>query len=211
MSKGLKILLVEDNHDHAELITRSVQKSNPSTRVKHAINRRKCLDLLEKASFDIILLDYYLSDVSGVELLSEIVRLYPRIPVIVVTGQGDERTAAKSIKAGAEEYIVKNRESLENLPKIINGTIHKHKRKMSAAEKKKAAVKPKKDPRLLSGLFKEIEQISFSLKSLYQELNGNGARPASSHPKKKLKKLPVLQKQVFGLKSVMKKLFGGGE
>jgi DNA-binding NtrC family response regulator len=208
MTRALKVLLVEDNRDHAELITRALTRSLPSTRVKHAFRRSDCIELLDKTPFDVILMDYYLSDTTGVQLLREINQKYPKIPIIIVTGQGDERTAAKSIKAGAEDYVVKNRESLEALPRIITETIKKHQKKV-AGRKKNASKKHPEEKRILSGLFKEIEQISFSLRSIYKDLNGHGKK--SKKAPHKIKKIPLIQKQMESLKSVVRKLFRGGQ
>jgi len=208
MAKGLKILLVEDNRDHADLITRALTRSLSSPQVKHASRRSECLALLDKTPFDVILMDYYLSDTTGVQLLREISQKRPEIPIIIVTGQGDERTAARSIKAGAEDYVVKNRESLEALPGIITETIKKHQKKL-AGKKKNASKKHPEEKRMLSGLFKEIEQISFSLRSIYNDLNGPGKKNKKNPHK--IKKIPIIQKQMESLKSVVKKLFGGGQ
>jgi len=206
LAAALKILLVEDNEDHADLITRSINRSLPSTQIRHTTKSRECLNLLDKKPYDIVLMDYYLNDSLGIDLLKEVGKNHPEIPVVIITGQGDERTAAKSIKAGAEDYVVKTRESLEALPKIITRTIQKHKsRKSKKANRAPAKPHP---PQMMAGVFKEMEQISQSLKSLYRRLNGNGSKKSPS--KKELNKLPLLEKQMLGLKQVMKKLFGGG-
>jgi DNA-binding NtrC family response regulator len=205
MGPALKILLVEDNDDHAELITRSLTRSLPDMKIKHALHSQDCLSLLDKKTFDIVLMDYYLKDTLGLDLLRQVGKQHPEVPVVIITGQGDERTAAKSIKAGAEDYVVKTRESLEALPKIITRTIQKHKSRKF--KKAKTAASAPSHPQMLSSVFREIEQISLSLKSIYRRLNGNGIKKVSA--KKDLKRLPLLEKQMLGLKQVMKKLFGG--
>src|SRR3990172_7447225 len=171
MGSALKILLVEDNEDHAELITRALRRSFPSTQVKHTTKSKDCLHLLDKKNYDIVLMDYYLNDTLGIDLLREVGKNHPEVPVVIITGQGDERTAAKSIKAGAEDYVVKTRESLEALPKIITRTIRKHKSRK--IKKAKRSSPPTQAPQMLAGVFREMEQMSQSLKSIYRRLNGS--------------------------------------
>ncbi|MFO1518898.1 MAG: response regulator [bacterium] len=207
MGAPLKILLVEDNNDHAELITRSLSRALPSTQIRHINTHRDCLPLLEKKRFDIILMDYYLDDTLGIHLLREINERHPETPVVIVTGQGDEKTAARSIKAGAEDYVVKTRESLEALPRIISRTIQKHKARLRQ-KKGKARHNHSHANRLLSGVFREIEQISDSLQSIYKRLNGG--KPTKKPAHHEIKKLPLLEKQMAGLKTVVKKLFRAG-
>jgi DNA-binding NtrC family response regulator len=206
MEPELKILLIEDNQNHAELITRSLKSSLPKSRTHHTLTHQECLSLLEKKRFDIILMDYYLNNTTAINLLREISRLHPEVPVIIVTGQGDERTAAKSIKSGAEDYVVKTRETLEALPKIITRAIEKHK-KHKAARHKILVKKQQKNHRILSDLFNEFEIISRSLKSIYKEFT----HPLKKRTPRELKKLPLLEKKMLEVKDVMRKLFLSGK
>lgn len=68
------------------------------------------LDLCKQMHCEIILLDFCLPDLSGLEFLDELKRRkleYP-IPVIMLTGHGDEQVAVQAIKKGAQDYLVKN-------------------------------------------------------------------------------------------------------
>ncbi len=195
----LHFLLIEENLDHAELIIRTLSKAFSKAKVHHITKYQDCLKLLKKRKFDLLLMDYYLSDGHGVHLLKDLGRLYPELPVIIITGQGDEKIATKSIKAGAEDYIVKTRESLEALPKIISRTLQKRKNHPS---KKNNSVS--QSPQIRSRVFKEIEQISSGIGSLYKHLNKKDSMIQKLLPD--LKKLPLIEKQMLGLKSIMKKL-----
>ncbi len=199
----IHILLIEDNSDHAELIIRSLSRSLPKALFKHSLKHQECLGLIKKKKYDLILMDFYLSGAPTLQLLQTLKKLNPEIPIIIITGQGDERTAAKSIKAGAEEYVEKTRESLEKLPNIILNILEKNKDKQKKTKKKKT--QPSKSTPHLKGVFKEFEHISTSLKSLYKRLNG--APPSPKSKKGELKKIPLLEKKVTGLKSLMQKLF----
>jgi len=69
--------------------------------------------------YDIILLDYRLPDGTGLDALSELVHQGTETPVVMITGQGDERLVVKAMQMGASDYLVKGSESLAILPTIV--------------------------------------------------------------------------------------------
>ncbi len=56
---------------------------------------------------DLVILDYRLPDMSGIEVLKEIKQAKPALPVIILTGYGDEEVAAKALRNGAMDYVKK--------------------------------------------------------------------------------------------------------
>lgn len=164
MKPNFQILLIEDNLDHAELIIRSL----PKFRVVQVKEKKSCWSILKKKHFDLILMDYYAEDKTLLSFVRDLKKVYPYLPLIIITGHGDEQIAAKSIKAGADEYIVKTRKSLQSLPKIISKSIQKKTKKTPLTLKK--AKKRGKTENSLWNLFKEFERISKSLRILYQQM-----------------------------------------
>jgi DNA-binding NtrC family response regulator len=65
------------------------------------------LDLVEEQTFDLILTDYQMSVLSGMELLTSLRELHPRLPVIMMTGHNTTDLAIQATKKGAFDYIVK--------------------------------------------------------------------------------------------------------
>lgn len=170
MKPNFNILLIEDNPDHAELIIRSL----PKFKVFQVKEKKSCLSILKKKRFDLILMDYYAEDKSMLSFVRELKSLNSNVPIIIITGHGDEQTAAKSIKAGADEYIVKTRKTLQSLPKIISQSIQKNKKSVQPTIKK--TKKGKKTENSLWNLFKEFERISKSLRILYQQIKSSKKR-----------------------------------
>ena len=83
-------------------------------------------------AFDIILQDYHLPDMVGLDLLDAILARRD-IPVILVTGENDASTAGDAIRHGAADYVVKLGDYLFALPVLVDKNIDQHKMKMDNA------------------------------------------------------------------------------
>ena len=104
MDDRLSVLVVEDNADQAMLVGFALRRHTPPMDVTLVSTAQECLDALAVSSYSAILLDHHLPGTTGLELLPAIQALGPLTPpVVMVTGQGDERIAVDAIKAGAAE------------------------------------------------------------------------------------------------------------
>ncbi len=68
---------------------------------------RDLLPLLQQQEVAVILLDLYMPEISGIDLLPALIKSYPEVPVIVMTAAQDVETAVSSMKQGAFDYLVK--------------------------------------------------------------------------------------------------------
>lgn len=109
MPEALRILLVDDNIDHVSLATRAL-KGEPTWRVDTARLGEEALDRLGEEKYDLVLLDYRLPDMSGLDVLKHIRAKGKDLAVIVMTSQGSEEVAIEALKLGASAYVVKNTE-----------------------------------------------------------------------------------------------------
>lgn len=101
-----KILLVDD--EQSILLTSGTLLRSAGMRDVLTIDdARKVLPLLERERIDVIVLDLFMPFVSGKELLAEISREYPQIPLLVMTAADELETAVECMKAGAFDYLVK--------------------------------------------------------------------------------------------------------
>ncbi len=142
LKKAINILVVEDNPEDREVIHRYLKQSfATSFMVLEADSGEEGLALCQSQPPDCLVLDYQLPDMDGCEFLEELKgqdRLPVSIPVIMLTGQGDETVAANSIKLGAQDYLIKDQITAESLKRSIINSIEKHSLALSLqkAEKK---------------------------------------------------------------------------
>ncbi|GEM_PF-6266819 len=102
------ILVCEDDPDHRMLMVEAMQEQFPSARFIEAENGAECLDLLSRESPHIVILDYRLGDMDGIEVLERIAAQPGHVAVLLVTSQGDEQIAVEAMKKGAADYVVKD-------------------------------------------------------------------------------------------------------
>jgi len=112
------VMLVEDDLSHAELIHRTLA-SERDLRIEHAPNLRRARELLKRVSFALVLLDYMLPDGTGLDLFSELRAQYAYLPIIFSTSVDSAEICARVLKGGAVDYVVKKRNYLESLPRVV--------------------------------------------------------------------------------------------
>lgn len=117
MSAFLKILLLEDNREDAEMVLRLLKKANPQYQFHLAMNKQAYLEALDQFQPEIILSDNNLPQFSASEALQIVQQRSLMIPFILVTGTVSDEFAANIIKSGADDYILKDR--LTRLPVAI--------------------------------------------------------------------------------------------
>ena len=111
------VLLVEDEKAHAELVRRAFGGRPRRFRLTVVDSLAKARACLAETRPDLIIADLRLPDGLGTELLPAEGE-EESIPLVVMTGQGDEKTAVESMRGGALDYVVKSAEVLADLPRV---------------------------------------------------------------------------------------------
>ncbi len=104
----IKILIVEGVPEDAELIQLELEGAGLDFECVHVDNREGLLVQLEECSPDVIISDFALPDLDGLEVLDIVKKVAPHIPVIIATGSIDEVTAVSCMKVGAADYVLKD-------------------------------------------------------------------------------------------------------
>lgn len=100
-----KILLVEDDLTYSKIIKKFLEKNEYI--VTTATKSSDAYSLMERESPHLIITDYRLPDGTGMDILERVINSKKNTPVILITNYSDIRTAVKSMKMGAFEYITK--------------------------------------------------------------------------------------------------------
>lgn len=107
--EGLKILLVEDNPGDARLIREHLYGLDGLVaKLKVATSLHEALEALADDVPHVVLLDLGLPDATGLEAVEAVIRSCPCVPVVVLTGLEDSRTALEALRSGAQDYMSKN-------------------------------------------------------------------------------------------------------
>ena len=124
----LRILLVEDNPDHA-LLTKNAIVSSKHRKYEVYVSGsvEEAMDEIEAESVSLIVSDFHLPGKSGLEFLNWLNEKGIEVPFIMLTGSGDEKTAVRALREGrAYNYIVKDGNYLNVLPHVIDETLIEH-------------------------------------------------------------------------------------
>ncbi len=99
------ILFVDDEPKVRMVVRKTLERAGVS--VACASSAQDCLAQLRKAKCDLLITDVKMPEMDGIELLIEVKRRLPWLPVLVVTGYGDVPMAVKALRAGAADFIEK--------------------------------------------------------------------------------------------------------
>ncbi|MBA3873989.1 MAG: response regulator [Anaerolineae bacterium] len=120
MQAIVRILLIEDSPEDAYTVRRYLEQSALTHNVTWVENVDDARALIKQNIFDCVLLDYQLPGYDGIELLKLVMTsMQEPIAVIVITGGGNEQRAVDVMRAGAQDYIVKNALSSNRLESAI--------------------------------------------------------------------------------------------
>lgn len=122
-SRPLRILILEDNPDHAELIVEALKTKDENFDIQVSQSKAEFMKALASQRFDAFLIDYHLPDSDGLEILEEIHAHQDNTPVIFISGTENEEVITQVLHAGAADFIVKSRTSLKTLPIVVKRNI----------------------------------------------------------------------------------------
>jgi two-component system, NtrC family, sensor histidine kinase HydH len=123
--KQTRVLVVEDNRRHAELIADELQDSGVAAEVEWAETGAAALERLAAGPLDLIVLDYRLPDTDGIELMKTFRGRGIDTPVIFVTTADSVQLAVEAMKIGAEDFVQKQEGYLAVLPLLVREALER--------------------------------------------------------------------------------------
>lgn len=121
----IRILYVDDDPAMAKLAQKRLARAGYSVEI--ANDGETGMRLYEKGEFDIVTLDYHMPGKSGLDVIRIMTAHKEPVPIIMVTGSGDEGIAVEAMKMGASDYVIKDVDGryLDLLPVVIEQVLQK--------------------------------------------------------------------------------------
>jgi PAS domain S-box-containing protein len=129
-SSPLRILLVEDNKHDRLAFCRAFKKSQVASEITECLRAEEALERVraDPSWFDLVVIDHGLPGMSGLDLCKELLKEETPLPLVLLTGAGSEQLAVEALKAGVDDYIIKEPERgyLDLLPVVLLEALRKH-------------------------------------------------------------------------------------
>jgi len=102
-----KILIIEDEAAIRRVLVKILSEENDTYQVDEAEDGAVGLDKIKNNDYDLVLCDIKMPKLDGVEVLEEVKKIKPEIPMVMISGHGDMETAIQTMRLGAFDYISK--------------------------------------------------------------------------------------------------------
>jgi two-component system cell cycle sensor histidine kinase/response regulator CckA len=121
MSEPIRLLVVDDDRDHSEMVIQFLRSSETyaEAHMDAADSYDGALAAMTARPYDVAFFDYWLGARDGLMLLRDIRQRKIATPVIVLTSRGAEEVAVEAMKAGAADYLSKTHLSVETLERAV--------------------------------------------------------------------------------------------
>jgi PAS domain S-box-containing protein len=122
----LKVLLVEDNPADARLVREWLDDAQADVSVTHTPRLSDALAQLQRGGFHAVLLDLTLPDSEGLDTFIRTYERAPHAPIVVLTGLADTSLAARAVREGAQDYLVKGECDGATLHRTLRHAVERH-------------------------------------------------------------------------------------
>lgn len=119
----IKVLLVDDEKEFVETFAERLRRRD--FEVTYVFSGKDALAIIRRDSFDVVVLDVLMPEMDGIQVFSEIKKIDPLLPVIILTGHAKIETAIGGMKAGVYDYLIKPAKMEELTKKIVMAYRHK--------------------------------------------------------------------------------------
>jgi signal transduction histidine kinase len=124
MQKNIKILMIDDDEEDFMIVRDVVGNiEHDKYEIEHAPSFEEGIKAINKGMHDIYLVDYHLGAETGLDLIQKVINNGCKTPLILLTGQNNIEIDMKAMKAGASDYLVKDKISSQTLESSIRYSI----------------------------------------------------------------------------------------
>jgi diguanylate cyclase (GGDEF)-like protein len=169
-ARALRLLIVEDDLRSAVSLRALLTESdNPRFSIHHVTTAAAACEAVRAGGVDVVILDLGLPDATDLQALSRLEGCVNEIPVIVLTGNGDETLASAALHCGAEDYLLKGTLDYDSLLRSIRYAVERHQGVRDLARVKKE----------LESANRDLERLTL-IEPLTELLNRRGLQQALS-------------------------------
>ncbi|HLP88208.1 MAG TPA: ATP-binding protein [Nostocaceae cyanobacterium] len=133
MEETLKILVVDDDEVDRMAVRLALKTAGICMELYEVSDGSKAISALKRTKYDCVFLDCRLPDQDGLTLIHKLRSTEIKVPLVVLTTQGDEKIAVELMKAGATDYLAKSKISSENLAHILRNAMRLYQAELQAA------------------------------------------------------------------------------
>jgi diguanylate cyclase (GGDEF)-like protein len=167
---------VEDDVRSARALREMLESSSdPTFTIEHVTTAAAACDIVQHGAIDVVILDLGLPDATDLQALSRLDECIHEIPVIILTGRGDETLAAGALHRGAEDYLLKGAIDYDSLIRSIRYAVERHRSVRDLARVK----------RELETANRDLERLTL-VEPLTELLNRRGLQQALSREVKQI-------------------------
>ena len=151
-----KILIIEDEETIRRVLKKVLFEENDAYNIIEAHDGVQAIEIIKSNKIDLILCDIKMPKKDGIDVLKFLIKDYPEIPIIMISGHGDLETAVESMRLGAYDYISKPPD-LNRLLNSVRGAVKNN----IFRKKNKSNLKKVKDFKIVgeSSGIKDIKDI----------------------------------------------------
>lgn len=166
-----KILVVDDSPQISKALSDLLGASGYSVRA--APSGERALQILESATFDLIITDLKMTGMTGIDLAKKVQEKLPGLPVVILTGFGDMDSVISAMRLGVADYL-KKPFSIDEVLSVVEREITKSQGRQAAAATTTAKTE-EKPPRLYLFAQRDLEQIEAVLSRLRAQATAESA------------------------------------
>ena len=185
-NEKIPILMIEDNPADAEMAKLYLEGSSLKHEMIHSESFYEGIEVINNRPVDLVLLDLSLHDSMGFKTLKNYLEKVPDVPVIVLTGTKNEIMGMQSVKAGAQDFLVKGEFDSKSLVRSIRYSLQRFKAKVKlqeAAEKLSVSEKRYKEAQEMAKFGNwEMDIVSNAMKWTDEVFRIFGFQPSQFKP-----------------------------